>query len=149
MAKSTFLAIWKVSARERSDAPPAARPGITMPYHENHWGINSFRMSRQMECSAFRCVPLPRMRTLMVLGNPWKTTGKARFLHVWQKHFQRERMGCPVRCPEKLEWSLQGRRRKSVNPSATMSGNDVRNSGRSARPRPPPTPLSLQIAIPK
>ena len=67
-------------------------------------------------------------------------------LHVWQKHSQRVRMVCPVRCPGRLEWALLGRHRKSVDPGATMSGNDVRNSGRSARPRPPPRELALRRA---
>ena len=34
LEKSTFAATWKASARKRSDAPPAARPGITMPYYK-------------------------------------------------------------------------------------------------------------------
>ena len=54
-------------------------------------------------------------------------------------------------CAVQKNWNgpCRGRRRKSVNLSATTSGNDVRNSGRSARPRPPPTPLSWQNASPK
>ena len=90
---------------------------------------------------AIRCSPLSPSAPHGKSYGYWKTLEnhwKASFLHVWQKHFQRVRMVCPVRCPEELEWALPGRRRKSVNPSATMSGNDVRNSGRSARPRPPP-----------
>ena len=89
------------------------------------------------------------MGNLTVIGEHWKSMEKHDVLYVWLEHLQRMRMGCRVRRPETLEWSLQGRRRKSENPSATMSGNDVRNSGRSARPRPPPTPLSWQRAIPK
>ena len=50
--------------------PPAARPGITMPYHENHWEIIGFCMSGQMAYGAFRCVPLRRMGNLMVIGKP-------------------------------------------------------------------------------
>ena len=128
--------------------PPAARPEITMAYLGNHWKMNVF--SCPGSCNTVRsaeslCAAWEILWLLENLGNHWKTC----FLHVWQNHFQPVRMGCPVRCPEKMEWSLQGRRRKSVNPSATMSGNDVRNSGRSARPRPPPTPLSWQRAIPK
>ena len=128
--------------------PPAARPEITMAYLGNHWKMNVF--SCPGSCNTVRsaeslCAAWEILWLLENLGNRWKTC----FLHVWQNHFQRVRMGCPVRCAEKLEWSLQGRHRKSVNPNATMSGNDVRNSGRSARPRPPPTHLSFPIAIPK
>ena len=60
--------------------PPAARPGITMPYHENHWKIIGFCMSGQMDYSAFRCVPLRRLGNLTVIGKPLETIGKTWFL---------------------------------------------------------------------
>ena len=59
--------------------PPAARPGITMPYYGNHWKINGFCMSGQIAYCAFCCVPLRRMENLMVIGKPCKTNGKTWF----------------------------------------------------------------------
>ena len=56
--------------------PPAARQGITMPYHGNHWKTIGFCMSRQIAHGAFRCVPLRRMGNLTVIGKPLKTIGK-------------------------------------------------------------------------
>ena len=53
--------------------PPAARPGITMPYHGNHWETISFSMFGQIAYDAFCCVPLRRMENLMVIGKPWRT----------------------------------------------------------------------------
>ena len=34
--------------------PPAARPDITMPYHENHWESKCFCMSGQIQYGAVR-----------------------------------------------------------------------------------------------
>ena len=67
--------------------PPAARPGITMPYLENHWKTIGFCMFGQIAYDAFCCVPLRRMGNLMVIGKPWKTIGETWFPgHVGQKY---------------------------------------------------------------
>ena len=88
---------------------------------ENLWKINVFSNLEGKCQEVKRCAPRGAARNHNAI--PWKTMENHWFLHVWLEHFQRMRMGCRVRCPETLEWSLQGRRRKSVNPSATMSGN--------------------------
>ena len=87
--------------------PPAARPDITMPYHENRWEL----LFLHVQADAIRCSPLspsaPHGKSYgywKTFENHWKTS----FLHVWQKHFQRVRMVCPVRCTEKLEWPCRG-----------------------------------------
>ena len=55
--------------------PPAARPGITMPYHGNQCKIIGFCMSGQMQYGAVRWVPLRSMGNLTVIGKPLKTIG--------------------------------------------------------------------------
>ena len=59
--------------------PPAARPGITMPYHEIHWKTIGFCMFGQIAYGAFCCVPLRRVGNLMVIGKPWETNGETWF----------------------------------------------------------------------
>ena len=62
--------------------PPAARPGITMTYYENHLSNKGFCTSGQMEHGAFSWVPLRGMGNLTVIRKPLKTIGKTWFLQA-------------------------------------------------------------------
>ena len=73
--------------------PPAARPGITMPYNGNHWEIIGFCMFGQIAYGAFRCVPLRRMENLMVIGKPCKSLEKRGFRALTIQNKKQPRYG--------------------------------------------------------